>query len=400
MSGQRWRIVAIAAFFALLCAPALQQRFAVVPIPALDENRTRAARPSFADVRWDALPAWFAGWERWVEDHDGFRDLLIRLKNDIRYRVFRTATHIVIGRRGWLYYKSEQRDFANAEGLYAEHRAALFARLTALREQLAARGIDLWIMPIPEKQTFYPEFFPERSYPRPSPNFFDEFRAELSHRGFRWVDPMPALLVAKKRRPVFYKTDFHWNEFGAAVGGRALVDAISRAAGRPPYRSTRIQAVPLPYSTGGQAQALGLFVGLSETTATIRRQYEACSRPIASPDFRWGFEATDACGPVDARLPSTLVFGDSFSDVFSKTDFPTYFTRLVQRHLDDFAPTYDALPPDVKIVVLEFIEAAMPRILLDQNNLQIWWPATVSDAALSRMPGSTPPSPVCAVAHG
>jgi len=395
-----WRILAIAAFFALLCVPAVQQRFAVVPITPLDENRVRAPMPSPVDLRWDALPEWFGRWERWLEDHYGFRDLLVRLKNEFRYRVFRTATHIVIGRRGWLYYKSEPRDLANSEGLYAEHRAALFARLTAMRDQLAARGIDLWILPIPQKQTFYPEFFPERSYPRPSPNFFDEFRAELSQRGFRWVDPVPALLAAKGRRPVFYKTDFHWNEFGAAVGGRALVDAIAAAAGRPPYRSMRIQAVPLPYATGGQSQALGLVVGLSETTAGIRRQWEACSRPIASPDFRWGFEATDACGPVEARLPSTLVFGDSFSDVFSKTDFATYFSRLVQRHHDDFAPTYDTLPPDVKIVVLEFIESAMPRLLLDQGSLRIWWPATVSEAALSRTPGSEPRAPVCAVSHG
>lgn len=79
----------------------------------------------------------------------------------------------------------------------------------------------------PNKNTIYPEYLPTWAQPA------GYSRADylLSHAGKGvYIDTRPALLAEKSQSsaPLYFKTDTHWNEHGALVAFRALVEDLSK----------------------------------------------------------------------------------------------------------------------------------------------------------------------------
>ena len=91
---------------------------------------------------------------KWFDDRVGFRDLLIRSKNQVDYSLFNTSKKVFIGANGWLFDRHQFDGIANVD---ASGLTALEASYLALARRLNDKGIHLIVVGYPQKVALYPE---------------------------------------------------------------------------------------------------------------------------------------------------------------------------------------------------------------------------------------------------
>ena len=100
-------------------------------------------------------------------------------------------------------------------------------KLTNERNQFTNYGIDFYILSIPNKSSVYPEYMPDTIERKDTTSRTDLLMKYLEENtDLNVVDAKPSLVKAKKKKPVYYKSDTHFNQIGAFVTVQALKDKI------------------------------------------------------------------------------------------------------------------------------------------------------------------------------
>lgn len=214
-----------------------------------------------------------------------------------RYAIFREGRPgVVVGNDGWLFSKEEFAAPLDRTPDLAEAAAGL----AEVHDQLAAKGIDLVVVPLPAKADIYREHLGDAAIPDDLEQLYDDFLGVLGREGIRYVDTRQPLLAAKADGQLFLTTDTHWTPLGAGVAAAAVGEALgSGQAGA--YTISAKAAAPREGDlakfivTGGLAP----LVGLGPESVT---PYEAVSADAAA--------AGDIFGP--SSIPYVLT-GTSYS---------------------------------------------------------------------------------------
>lgn len=389
---RRLKITFVVAFCLMLSAPGIQKRFQLFHYEALDENRFRAPCPTDWWGLFTEGTPFARKYEEYFNDSFGFRDLLVRIKHQLDYSLFRESDRVLVGRDGWLFYRS----IVEQEEIYIEEapRSAfddMFRRFDALRDALAKRGITLIVVPCPMNNTVYPEMLPDDAPSRKHPSGLNRYVEHFRNRsGFVLVDPMPILLEVKQRFPAYHKTDFHWTDPAGAHVAKALVDELGELSGIGPLWDQPIEVEWRTDAVGGEATAMGLLRPVEESRVQLRAQAIIQANGLIR-DFGpndWAYESAE---PEDARLlPPTVLFGDSFADAFRRSGFHRYFRRLRKFPNLEFRNRYADIPEGTRFVVLQHIEVFLNQIL-DSGK----WPPFL-DVPSSAHDSSTGPRPEAA----
>lgn len=199
------------------------------------ETRTRGwiTYPRKRSLR--AFPRKF---EQWFNDHIPTRPALLTTYNSARYVGLvsenfgrptaggQNRAGVVIGRNGWLFYRGERMvDYYRGTNPFTEDELDAWVRtLRARRDWCKARGIRYVFVFTPNKHSIYPEHMPRSLTRVRDKSRLDVLLERLQGEdGIDVIDLRPALLRAKQERLTYYKTDTHWNEFGAYVGYRVIM---------------------------------------------------------------------------------------------------------------------------------------------------------------------------------
>lgn len=347
------KIAFIGIFYLILILPLLQQKTHFLSLPIMQENRLRADRPEGNFVlnvflKSNTFPK---AYEKYFNDHYGFRDLLIRFKNSIDHRLFHHSDEVVLGADGWMEYRSviDVEEVAN-ERLTREQLLFAAGKIEKMSEVLSAQGITLIVVPIPNKNSIYPEFFANTEVRRPRPTAFQHFTNLLtSNAKLVTIDAEAILLQEKNNHPVFYQTDFHWNEVGAYVVSKALVSRLGELSGAGTQWL-------LPQTV----ETVAFQGGLNISLATLRL-----------PTETGYFIAKKESLPPQPLLPETYLVGNSFSIAMRNINMHQAFSEL---HFFDTVSqkslsTNLVEHPKTRFVIFEFIETN----LSEQFQNPEWW---------------------------
>jgi len=223
-----------------------------VPFAGALWHGTHSDESSVEKRRLAALPAWpmsLQAWTKfpkafdaWAHDQFGFRDDLLKGYTWLMASVFHQSTsdRAFVGRDGWLY-------FAGNDGL-ADMRGASPYTETELRndveqingrgELLAVRGIRYGFVVFPDKHTVYPQFLPRGVYAGFDHRRLNALDAAMEQTGRDYYfDATDALRRDAARSPfrLYYKSDTHWNSWGAYLGYEAWVTASGKRLGLRPF---------------------------------------------------------------------------------------------------------------------------------------------------------------------
>ena len=227
------------------------------------------------------------------------------------------SEQVYLGRDGWLFYRADV-EYVTAPGFLEAaqlrrrtHAAPIqpdpIKAIAHLRDQLAARGIDLIVLPVPTKATVQGEMLSDKVAPNePLQNAsFAEFQERVSAAGVRVFDPAPTLMSFKKT-PLYLERDTHWRpetmelvaqELAAEINGgdkeRRAPGGRGAEMGRPAERPS------LEISGVGDLSRMLKLPNPQPQTVTIRQ--------IVSGNSLWR----------PSREADVLLLGDSFSNIFS-----------------------------------------------------------------------------------
>lgn len=354
------RLAIIIGFALIGLFPAFQSVLHVFPDQPLEENRKPAPLPDRAKL---SLHAYLMGWQFWFNDCYAGRNLLIRLKTQIDYSVFSYSDRIYLGRNGWLFYRGVIDTQKTAvEQLPDASYDQVVHNIKDLNQRLASRGVRLLVMDNELKDEFYPEQLPASVSRRPASPHYHKLRARLAKEtGAEYVDSSEILHALKALRPVFHKTDFHWNDPAAFAVAQAVVNRIAKLAG-PPYQGWR-WPLEISYASlsGGEAAFMPLLKPVTENALFVKKTWPDLPREYHAPDAPFEFSILHTVDDP-TLLPGIVVFGDSYFDGMLRSGFAENFRSLHRGRIyhATIGQVLAALPKDTKFFLLQFIETSIP----------------------------------------
>ena len=242
--------------------------------------------------------------------------LLPRVQSLLTGRLGAGNEQVYLGRDGWLFYRQDVEYVTGARFLaprQLKQRASGGAiqpdpvkAIVQFRDQLAARGIALVIVPVPTKATVEPQMLSARApsdaaLQNPS---FAEFLRQLGGAGVRVFDPTPLLMERKAAAPgapLYLATDTHWRPDTMELVAQALASSLDLRAAAA---DSALRVVPREHAGIGDIARMLKLPDVQQLyppeTVTIRQVIHgnALWRPDPAADV--------------------LVLGDSFANIFSQ----------------------------------------------------------------------------------
>ncbi len=310
----------------------------------------------FPEFKWERsifvkYPSQF---EAFFNDHFGFRDHLSQL-----YSIFSVILqsspnpNILIGKNDWLFYIKPKNGatveyYGKNDPLTSKELSAWKTVLETKYDWLKQRGIQYLFVVAPDKQSIYGENFPSRIIQAGKQSRFDQLLEFMHDSEVPILDLRPPLLEAKVKGLLYYKTDSHWNDFGAAVAQYSILQYLSK------YNPTLYPndfCVEAFSWTEGKGRDLAVMLNLSslmkEIIPILRNPLPLCNKRVID-------ERTDKTVPAtfitECRIdaPKALIFRDSFFDAlqayisqyFSKSIFVWMWpdSNLLKQYVERYQP--------------------------------------------------------------
>jgi len=193
------------------------------------ENRTKKELPEYGG----SYTEYMKNMRNYYNDNFAFRDLLYKGYFHYKWDLFHSnvfPSKLVIGKDGWFYLGNEyQYEFNTALGLNDDYMSRLEqARDEAIEMQSFCDSLNIgfYYAIVPNKSTFYPEFLPLK--PNNRPRLITEAMQLISEAGVNVIDLGDYMWKRKKDTVLYYKTDSHWNAYGAFLGTEQLLNEIRK----------------------------------------------------------------------------------------------------------------------------------------------------------------------------
>lgn len=214
------------------------------PMESSVEKRKLAGLPALPTSlqAWTKFPKAF---DAYAHDQFGFRGELLQGYRWLMASVFHQSTsyRAFVGRNGWLYFTGND-GLADMRGTSSYTEVQLrndVEQINARGELLAVRGIRYGFVVFPDKHTIYPQFLPRGVYAGFDHRRLNALDAAMAQTGRDYYfDATDALRRDAMRSPfpLYYKSDTHWNPWGAYLGYEAWVTASGTRLGLRSFNYT------------------------------------------------------------------------------------------------------------------------------------------------------------------
>ena len=144
------------------------------------------------------------------------------------------APAVIEGKDGWLFAGWERADKVDQKAL-----ASNIALLQEAQHLLAARQINLLVMVVPAKATFYPQRLPANAaLTAEIEGRYAAALARLQQAGLSTFDDKAVLQsVDKAPQTAFFRADYHWTAWAAEASADAAAQLIAKTWPLPPSSS-------------------------------------------------------------------------------------------------------------------------------------------------------------------
>jgi len=326
-------IVMVAALAVTIVLPAAGTAIGVESRLANLGNRVLAEMPQFEI---DTITSFPVAFESYFNDHFGFRGALVKWNSTVRVKYLKTSTSpsVILGKNQWLFYRPGVDDYRGLTSLTKNQLDDTSYSIQNKRDWLRERGIYYLVVIVPNKETIYPEYLPEAATRVHQQTKLEQFLGYLqANWDMEVLDVRDSLLRAKAQHPVYYRTDTHWNDYGAFVSYCEIMEELS--ARFPSLQPPSISEYDVVQDSASYSGDLARMLAMPETF----RESET-PKVIVKPDW------------ISSRVKvgKAVVFRDSFFDTLEP---------YLSAHFEDVvvAPMYGRFDP-------AFVEREQPDVVI------------------------------------
>lgn len=229
---------------ALLFLPLIQQRWHLFDVKKLEGATEEVEMPDLSLENYKTQVFQTTS-EKYVSQHFGFHESLIRLYNQYLWNYRKTYAHdVVVGKDKWLYGKMSVLDhYHQLSYSYAESNDALRAkfekdleRLRRVQQLLDQRGTKLFVLICPSKDIIYPEHLPSNSHYVMGDGLraIDYYPKAFAENGINYLDLCDWFLQVKDTASytLFPKTGMHWSNIACVHASDTLVRYMEQLTGK------------------------------------------------------------------------------------------------------------------------------------------------------------------------
>ena len=233
---QRIKQIQILIMLCILTAPVLLLAVKPTQVYPINENRVRKEFPAEWKQMFLKNGEYGKELSDYFDDQFQFRDFFIRTKGELEHRLFQVTGEngVYVGDDGYMYYKSvvEGQQIVN-EQLLEDKVDEIVRTYESFFTDAKSLGIECMLMIPPQKNTIFPERAPKFHVERKNPNQYEKLMQKLlsSSVSDEVIDVVPPLRKAETEYPTYYKTDFHWNPYGATVAFTEVVNLLAKKEG-------------------------------------------------------------------------------------------------------------------------------------------------------------------------
>ena len=219
----------------------------------------------------------------------------------------------LVGRDGWLFYKPGCDDLVERHSGPATNDPVV--AIVAWRDALAARGIQLLVLPAPNKESIYPDHLTRRMAPGKvmmSPTTRDLF-SRLRSANVECVDLSAVFAEARTnaalagRAPLYLAQDSHWSPAGAALAARTVARRLAEK-GWVRSGQTRYREKSAPVERAGDVLRMLQSAQIEQAFALERVPSVQVLRDDTSQPYQ------------DQSDSEILVLGDSFLRIYQQDE--------------------------------------------------------------------------------
>ncbi len=213
-----------AAFFTLCLIPSLGMLFQEKVTPV--GNEKLAPKPSLTKAggsfNWDFLD----GVSSYFKDRVALRHGMITANSALTASLFGVITNedVILGLDGWLYYAETLDDYEGVNLMPNRECHAAARTLSLMREYARGIGVRFLFTAAPNKNSLYPEHMPGRYAISEATGNAERIFAELDKLEVPYADLFT--LFRSKDEVLYFETDSHWNNRGAALAGDYMCGAM------------------------------------------------------------------------------------------------------------------------------------------------------------------------------
>ena len=305
--------------------------------------------------------------DSYYSDHFGLREWMAEYYKLVKFNLGDSPSNdVTIGKDGWLFLGSIKKGYkkyydpigdARHANLYSKHDLKRLARhMTSLKAWLNNKGIEYVLVIAPNKHTIYFDKLPDYILKVNKYSATDQLIEHLkAHTSIAVVDLRKPLIENKNKHQLYYKTDTHWNHYGANIAQYKIMLEIEKLF--PGLIHPEIMKLKEEFRKGGD---LAGFIGVhgfneSNPQPIFKNSY----KPVKHPK-NTGVKETHSFLCKDQKL-NAVIFRDSFfsslipyfARKFKKT---TYIWEMLnysslKKHIGSKSPD---------IIIEEWIERALP----------------------------------------
>lgn len=234
----------------IMIVPELQRRSGLFKIHELKGAYELMQKPvfsasSFFNGRYQQ------GIEGYIEERIGFRPLLVRIRNQIDFMVFRKAhaEGVIIARKGEIIEEDYILEYLGRLFIGKSTIDQKLERVKFVQDTLARKGIQLAIVFNPGKGSFHSGLIPARYYPhRKKLSNYDHMKQCMQELDINHLDLREYFINMKPEAPypLYPKYGTHWSVYGMSLAADTLVKYVEMLCGKP---MNHIKTGPVDLST-------------------------------------------------------------------------------------------------------------------------------------------------------
>jgi hypothetical protein len=213
----------------LLFVPILQSKFKIYKVSPLNGAIILAPDSSFS------FNGWFSGRyqiakENFLNDSFGFRNIFIRINNQIAFNLFKKAkaNGVIIGKENYLYEENYIKAFYGTDFIGVDSIKHRMNRLRFLQDTLSKLNKNLILIFAAGKGSYYPEYFPDNFKKEKGKTNYEYHVKYAKYFGLNYIDFNKYFLENKfkSKYPMYPKYGIHWSYYGMCLAADSIVKYI------------------------------------------------------------------------------------------------------------------------------------------------------------------------------
>lgn len=208
----------------------------IISIPLVGKKETVSLEnrklSDFPEMRIENIWAFFFDFNKYFTDRFSFRNNAVSTISKFKYKklnVSPTPNLVTIGYDNWLFYSPEHVIKDMCTPFTKDQLDLIKMNLRITTKWFDSHNIKYYLVILPFKARIYPEMMPIQLKQHMNfANYLQLYNYIKNDTSIRFIDCTQELINGKNTRPTYYKTDTHWNEYGAFLGYRKIIERVKQ----------------------------------------------------------------------------------------------------------------------------------------------------------------------------